>query len=106
MGNTQIKKITQLTAVGLSSAVDVAAYKHHTVQYIIANVNTSVDINVSGSLDGNDYFDLESSDVQKTGNGTFYLNYKNLPLAKLKFEVAAEAGGTTVTVDATVMSTE
>jgi len=106
MANNQIITLTQLIAPGLSSVVDVTAYKHHTVQYTIATINTSVDVNVQGSLDGNVFFDLESSDVTRTANGTFFLNYKNLPMARVKFNFVAEVGGTTATIDVQVMSSE
>lgn len=106
MSNIQIKPLTQLTAPGTTAVVDVVPYKQHTVQYKVASINTSVDVNVQGSVDGNNFFNLESSNVQKTANGTYYLNYKNLPLARMRFNFAAEAGGTAATIDVTIMSAE
>lgn len=94
-------KFDQLTAVGNTDALDVRSNINHTFQVVVANKNTSVDYNVQGSVDGTNYFDLESSDVQQTTNGAYYLTYANLPLVKVRCSMRAEVGGTAVTLDFT-----
>jgi hypothetical protein len=94
-------KFSQLTEVGDTAALQVVGNTEHLFQIVVANKNTSVDYNVLGSVDGVNYFDLESSDVQKTANGTYYLSYSGLPLVFVKGSFRAEAGGTAVTLDIT-----
>ena len=64
-------QFTQLTAVGNTEAITVKGNINHTFQVVVANKNTSVDYNVQGSLDGTNFFDLSSSDVQQTADGTY-----------------------------------
>ena len=74
----------ELTSASSTDALVVKGNVSHTVQIKVAAVTTSIDYNILGSLDGTNYFDLESSNVQKTATGTFYLNYSDLPLTHIK----------------------
>ena len=94
-------KFTQLTAAGNTESISVKSENHHTFQVVVASINTSVDYNVQGSLDGTNFFDLEASDIQQTANGTYYLTYPNMPLQEVRCSFKAEAGGTAVTLDFT-----
>jgi len=92
-------KFTQLTAAGDTDALNVSGNTDHTFQFVVAAINTSIDFNAKGSLDGTNYFDLSASDVQKTANGAYYISYSGTPLNFVKGTFAAEAGGTAVTLD-------
>ena len=99
--NTLENSWTTLTEVGETSALNVLNYKYHTVQITVAAIDSTVDINVKGSLDGDDYFDLESTDVQYSANGTYSLDYCK-KLKYIKFAMTAESG-TNVTVTASYL---
>lgn len=99
-----ITTFIQLTAQGETASVNVENAHHLTLQIVVAAIDTSVDYNVQGSLDDTNWFDLETADVQKTANGTFFLRYENLKAKFVRFSFRAEAGGTAVTLDVDLMA--
>lgn len=91
----------QLTAPGNTPSLYVISNSKHTFQYKVANINTSLKVAASGSLDNTDWFNLDANDAltQHTSNGTFGMVFDG----KIKytlFSLIEEVGGTDVTVDA------
>ena len=82
----------ELTSSGSTDAVVVKGNTSHTLQINVTAVTTSIDYNILGSLDGTNYFDLESTNVQKTATGVFYLSYSDLPLTHIKGSFEAGTG--------------
>jgi hypothetical protein len=95
---------TQLSAPATQAAAGYAAARSkHSVAVTVANIDTSVDYNIQGTLDGSTWFDLESSDIQQTSNGTYHHTY-DLPLRDIRLNFTAEAGGAAVTLDSHFLS--
>lgn len=92
-------KFAQLTAAGNTDSHKVVGFTDHLFTVTVANKNTSVDYNVQGTIDNTNWFDLETSDVQQTANGTYYLSYNGLALVSVRGSFRAEVGGTDVTLD-------
>ncbi len=90
---------TQLTAPGATAAVNVNAINNHVFQVKLASKNTSVDVNIEGSLDGTNYFKIKASDVQYTANGNYYITETNLQVKFIRFSFVSEIGGTAATLD-------
>ena len=72
------KTFTQLVAPGVTPAVDVDAVNNHVFQIKLANKDTSVDVNLEGSLDGTNFFKIKAADVQYTTDGMYYLTETDL----------------------------
>jgi len=108
------KTFTQLTAPGLTSAVDVEGISEHGIAIKVAAVDTNVIVETLGSFDGTNFFAIPLgvpvAAVAATGltaaagratitvNGTYVLHY-SLPLKNIKCSFVSEAGGTSATVD-------
>jgi hypothetical protein len=105
MANLNIETLSGITTASSSDAVKVLPYKHHVIQYVVTGTTSNLVINPEGSADGDTFFELESSDVTKTQDGTYYLSYTNLPLAYLRFKVKTIAG-TTPTVTPKFISSD
>ena len=71
--------------------------KSHTAVLIVANIDTSVDVKLWGSMDGTAWYPLGDT-VQYTANGTYALHVDGEFARYAKVELDAEAGGTNVTV--------
>ena len=65
------KTFASLYDVGAGELFAIGDSNDHTFVVSVSNVDTSVDFNLQLTLDGVIWVDLESSDVQKTGNGDF-----------------------------------
>lgn len=89
----------QLAAAGDGEIFAVGDSKDHTFIITVANKDTSVDFNFEYSLDGVNWVDFESSDVQKTANGSYAYHYSGKPCNMVRPSFRAEAGGTAVTLD-------
>lgn len=89
----------QLTAPGLSAAVSGNAINNHAFQVKVAAIDTSVDVNILGTLDGTNYFKIKAADIQYTANGTYLIKEENLQVKFVKFQFVSEVGGTAATID-------
>jgi len=90
---------TQLTAPGVTSAVKVDAVNSHVFQIKLANKDTSVDVNIEGTIDGTNYFSFNATDTQYTANGTYLLSVKNMLVKFVRFRFVSEVGGAAATLD-------
>jgi len=93
------KTFTQLVAPGVTPAVDVDAVNNHVFQIKLANKDTSVDVNLEGSLDGTNFFKIKAADVQYTTDGMYYLTETDLQVKYVRFSFVSEIGGTAATLD-------
>ena len=90
---------TQLTAPGNTAAVNVNAINNHVFQVTVAVIDTSVDVNIEGSLDGTNFFKIKASDVQYTANGTYYITETDLQVKFIRFDFVSELTVTNATID-------
>lgn len=90
---------TQLTAPGNTQWLDVSQYRAITCQYRIANINTSVDVRVEGSLDGTNGFNMNTANTTRTTNGTFAFILASVAIYRVRFVFDSEVGGTNATID-------
>lgn len=107
---------TQLTAPGVTTAVDVLGSKNHTFQVTVAAVNTNITAKIEGTVDGTSYFILPLESTAVTGltitahvatitaNGTYLLYVKDVAITNIRFRFATESGGTAATVNAILHS--
>jgi hypothetical protein len=90
---------TALTSAGTTAALDVAvqdivAATTYGVQVKVATVGTNVVVRVEGSLNGTDFFNLDTTDKTLTANGTYFYSYSNLPLKQLRGNLVSILTGT------------
>ncbi len=90
---------TQLTAPGVTPAVDTNAVNNHVFSVKVAAIHTSVDVNIEGSLDGTNYFSFNAADTQYTANGTYLLSVKNMQVKFVRFRFVSELTNPTATLD-------
>ena len=99
---------TQLTAPGTTSTIDISEYSSAVITYLIAAIDTSVDVRPEASIDdGTTWFNLNPNEVdtQVTANGqyAFVIPIEAVkPSTALRFNFVAEAGGTGATIDVRV----
>ena len=77
---------------------DVRDYKNHTVVYIIANINTSVDLIVWGRIDGANPFPMDSWTVLAANPQTNAREISGMQVSYIYAEFDAEVGGVAATV--------
>ena len=103
----------QLTAPGNSTSEDCVGLKNHVIAVTVASVDTNVVVEMEGSHDGTNWFDvpidsqsavagmsLATNRGTITVNGTYGLVAKSTPLKNIRLNWVSEAGGTAATVDA------
>lgn len=102
-----------LTGTGYTNAIQVVPYKNHTMQFKIASLSGTVVVRAEGTLEGNDYFNLNINefscndpDTTITENGTYAFSKKNTPLEKIRFGFISEEGGTNTTIEVKYYGTE
>ncbi len=88
-----------LTATGTTAnfdvaVQDVAAATIFGVQVKVASVSTNVVIRIEGSLNGTDFFNLDTSDKTLTSNGVYFYNYTDRPLKTIRCNLVSITGGT------------
>ena len=93
------KTFVQLIAPGVTAAVDASEVNNHVFQIKVAAINTSVDVNIEGSLDGTNYFQIKAADVQYIANGAYYISENDLQVKFVRFSFVSEVGGTAATLD-------
>lgn len=84
-----------LTAPGTTSAKECAGYVKHTIQLKVAGINTSATVRVEGSLNGEEWFNLDAadSDVTITTDGVYGMFFEGT-LGYIRFRFVSEEGGT------------
>lgn len=105
------KPFTQLTAPGNTADADVANVFNHSFQVLVAAINTNVIVEMEGTMDGTNYFDipmintvvtdattLTANRLTITANGT-YLLQASAKLDSIRFNFVSESGGTAATLD-------
>jgi len=92
---------SQFTAPETTVAVNVRNEIAHTFQFKVAAINTSVTVRVQGSLDGTNWFNLDSNDADYTvtANGTYGLK-STARIKFARFMFVSEVGGVAATIDA------
>ena len=90
---------TALTAVGTTAALDVAvqdllAATTFGVQVKVASIGTNVVVRVEGTLDGTNFFNLDTADKTLTANGTYFYNYTGRPLKQIRGNLVSISTGT------------
>lgn len=91
---------TQLTAAGATAALNVGDLSTHILQYTVAGINDNVVLRMEGSVDGTNFFNLSSEDVDVTvvANGTNAFVYDGR-VNYIRGRFVSESGGTDATVD-------
>jgi hypothetical protein len=90
---------TALTSTGTTAALDVAvqdmvAATTYGVQVKVASIGVNVVVRIEGSLNGTDFFNLDTADKTLTANGTYFYNYSNLPLKQIRGNLVSISTGT------------
>ena len=93
-----------LTEPGATSAKECIGYVKHTIQLKIENVNTSVTVRVEGSLDGEEWFNLdaEDSDLIIDEGGVYGMFFEG-SVGYIRFMFVSEDGGTDAILTATYL---
>lgn len=93
----------QLSAPGSTSSFTMIGYKRATIAAVVGAINSSVTLRAEGTLDSTNWFNLNSTDTDKTitANGCYAFNVE-AALAGIRLTFVSESGGTSATIDATV----
>ena len=109
--NTLPKTFTQLTATGVTSSEVVQGLKNHSFVVTLDNVNTDVDFQFEGSVDGTIFVAMQIETTAVTGytltetlvtatvDGDYEFFFKNRVLDKIRFNFVAENGGSAATLE-------
>lgn len=94
------KAFTQLTAAGATASLNVGDLSEHVLQYTVADINDNVVLRMEGSLDGTNFFNLSSENVDVTvvANETNAFVYDG-KVNYIRGRFVSESGGTDATVD-------
>lgn len=101
-----IEAFAELTAPGTSASKDASDYENHTFQITIAGIDASVDIQMEGSLDGSNWFNLDDSGnaTQYTANGTYLMHKSNFRMSEVRVNFVSESSSpSSATVNVTYM---
>lgn len=84
-----------LTAAGVTAAQQVTG-ANMTFQVTVSSIGTNVVIRFEGSLDGTNYFNLNSTNVDTTitANGTYGYALMGCPVQYARFRLVSLSGGT------------
>ena len=90
---------TALTTAGTTANCDVAvqdtvAATTFGVQVKVASIGTNVVVRVEGSLNGTDFFNLDTADKTLTANGVYFYNYADRPLKTIRGNLVSISTGT------------
>ena len=91
------KTFTPRTYVGVTAPFNIGDANDHTFIVTVSTVDTSVDFNLQTSIDGTNWADLNSSDIQKSANGSFLYNYTGIHSMLVRGAYTAQVGGTAAT---------
>lgn len=91
---------TQLTAAGTTASLNVGDLSEHVLQYTVAAINDNVVLRMEGSVDGTNWFNLSSENVDVTvvANGSNAFVYSG-KVNYVRGRFVSESGGTDATVD-------
>lgn len=93
-----VTSFAPLTAAGNTSFQSLDSGTNIAFQVTVASIGTNVVIRLSGSLDGTNFFNLQS-DVTLTTNGTFGYVFANTPVLYVRGQLVSISTGTpTVTI--------
>lgn len=94
------KSFVQLTEVGSTESYSCIDFLHHTLQYKVASIDTNVVIRAEGSLDGDNWFNLDANEIDttQTADGTYAFIF-NGKIKYIRFTFVSESGGTDATID-------
>jgi hypothetical protein len=95
----RVTGITQLTAPGSTTPINVADYSDGCYGFTVANINTNVVVRVEGTIDGTNWFNMAATDTTITANGTYRLDYSARSVYQVRFTFVSEAGGAAATID-------
>ena len=98
---TLIKDFPELTAPGVTDAVDVlvANYlstRNYTLIATVTNIDTSVIVRLDGSIDGINFGPMISNEITENGTYPYYVN--GFPMGYLRGNFLKETGGTNAVV--------
>ena len=90
-----VATLDTLTAAGVTAAQRVTG-ADMTYQVTITGIGTSVTIRFEGSLDGTNYFNLSSANVDTTitSNGTYGYALSSCPVQYTRLRLVSFSGGT------------
>ena len=112
LNSMRVTGITQLTAAGATSVIDVSGYSKCGYGFTVAAINTNVVVDIQGTIDGTNFFSvpltsgamanlaITANQATVTANGTYYIGTSDIPLYQVKFNFVSESGGTAATIDA------
>lgn len=93
-----VTSFTALTAAGVTAFQSIDSGNNICFQVTVASIGTNVVIKLSGSLDGANFFNLQS-DATLTANGTYGYVFANTPVLYVRGELVSISTGTpTVTI--------
>ena len=77
----------------------------HVIQYVVAGISTNLVFTMDGSLDGTNWFNMDTDELTTTinANGTYSLTRSNCPIKQIRLTQVSETGGTTATINARYM---
>lgn len=98
---TLVKTFPELTAPGVTEAVDVlvANYlstRNYTLSVTVTNIDTSVVVRLDGSIDGVNYGPLISNTITENGTYLYYVN--GFPVGFVRGNFLKETGGSNAVV--------
>jgi hypothetical protein len=98
---TLVKNFPELTAPGVTDAVDVlvANYlstRNYTLIVTVTNIDTSVVVRLDGSIDGVSFGPMISNTITENGTYPYYVN--GFPMGFLRGNFLSEVGGTNAVV--------
>jgi len=86
--------------IKLTSTNGKIIYKNVLYQVTIASITTNVIYRLQGSLDGVNWFALDSVDITKTADSTYSVNYTGSgQIVFIRLYWVSESGGTSATID-------
>ena len=98
---TLIKDFPELTAPGVTEAVDVMvpnylSTRNYTLVVTVTNIDTSVVVRLDGSIDGANFGPMISNTITENGTYPYYVN--GFPMGFLRGNFLKETGGTNAVV--------
>jgi len=80
-------------------------YRNILWQVKVASMTTNVVYRLEGSLNGTDWFNLDSVNITKTADGTYSIDYRGTgQILYIRFYWVSESGGTAATIDVSCLA--
>lgn len=94
-GGFEVKAFEDLTSAGVTSSVETCGASL-AWQVTVSNIGTNVVFRLEGSLDNQDFFNLDSSgsDTTITANGTYGYCLNGCPTKYVRVRLVSLSGGT------------